>query len=344
MDNFLEIDLNEIASKQISEKISSLESDLSKARKTIASQKDEISVLTKKNESAKTAIYLLDYLRDAFSKIEKSEETDGGWFNSKQKNQFLFIESALLNIFHISKEANGWYSSRNDGSLCVHLAVNYYSKKDIVISLLQMIMPNCDKEVAFIRSFRMPYDYTKEEVISYVKSPNYNTNGVIYEIGQYWIERGASKVNMPHSLIMQSPFITDDDVFQILLDTIKKQGSNYYYLFALPVYNKSLTTEQIKAMGECIIKTPVSVLSYDPVKVFVANNLLSFSANTLDYLYGFSESDNQFRMFYWEKFPTEYQMKYLKSKNMEEVLKILTNYSCKWTIEQKKEFLKEYTN
>jgi hypothetical protein len=37
----------------------------------------------------------------------------------------------LKNIFNIEKEAKGWYCSRNDGRLDVHLAVNFYSKKEI---------------------------------------------------------------------------------------------------------------------------------------------------------------------------------------------------------------------
>lgn len=344
MNNLLEIDLNEVASKQIAEKISSLEKELTNARNKNSEQYKEIIALKKQVDNSKIALGLLDYLRDEFSKIKQSEEDKNGWFKSRQQNQFLFIEEILLNIFNIKKEANGWYCSGNDGGLAVHLAVNFYSKKETVIDLLKIIMSDCSKEVAFIKSFKMPFDYTKEEIIQYVKEPKYNTNGCIFGIGRYWIESGAGKKNMPHDLIMKSPFILEDDVFEILLNSIKKKVSNYYYLFALPKHNKNVSKEQFIALGECLLSIETKVLNYEEVNRFIAENLKNFSNKTLDFLYNLIQFDNQFKTLHWGKFPNEYQMRFLKTQPLDEILKLLTNYNCTWTVEQKTNFLKEYTN
>ena len=149
---------------------------------------------------------------------------------------------------------------------------------------------------------------------------------------------------MPHDLIMKNPFILEKDVFDVLINSINKKASNYYYLFSLPIHNKNISEDQIIKMGECLKGLPLSVLDYADVKQFINNNLKLFNNNTLDYLYSLTKSDNQFNTLHWEKFPDKYQMKFLKSKDMNEVLKILTNYSCTWTIEQKESFLKEYTS
>lgn len=342
--NLLEIDLNEFVSKQISEKIGSLEKELINTRNKNSEQYKEIIALKKQVDNSKTALGLFDYLRDEFSKITESEHDDKGYYNSKHKNQFLFIEKILDNIFNIKKEAIGWYSIRNDGRLSAHLAVNFYSNKNIVIDLLKIIMVDWSNEVSFIKSFKMPFDYPKEDVIQYVKAPNYNTNGCIFGITPYWVEYGAGKTNMPHDLIMKNPFILENDVFEILLKSIKGKTSNYYYLFALPKYNKNISNEQLIALGECLIDIKTEVLNYDIVKEFITENLKNFNNKTLDFLYKLIQSDNQYNTLHWEKFPNEYQMRFLKEKPLNEVLKLLTNYNCTWTIEQKESFLKEYVN
>jgi len=344
MDNLLEIDLNEFASKQIAEKIGSLERELIDALNINSEQYKEMSILKKQVDNSKIAIGLLDYLRAEFAKIKRSEDDGQGYFKSKQQNQFLFIERILLNIFNIEKEANGWYCNRNDGSLAVHLAVNFYSKKEVVVNLLKIIMSDCTKDVLFIESFKMPFDYTKEEVIQYVREPNYNTNGCIFGIGQYWIEYGAGKTNMPHDLIMRSPCILQDDVFEMLLSSIKRRTPNYYYLFALPKHNKNISSEQLILLGECLIGMETRILNYDEVNKFISENLRNFNNKTLDFLYGLIQSDNQFKTLHWEKFPNEYQMRFLKTRPLDEILKLLTNYSCTWSVEQKESFLREFTN
>lgn len=343
MENILEIDLNEIANKQITKKIKALEKQVTDCNKTIDLQKYEIQHLKLVNNDSDIANSLLGKLRTAFSEITKSNDTDGGWYDSKQKNQFKFIEAILLNLFGIPKGLTGWQSSRSDGTLAGYLAVNYYNNKATVIELLKALMPNPDREISFIESFKMPFDYPKSDVVKYISAPQYNTNGCIFEISQYWVENGLKPhSNMPHGLIMKNPFILKDDVFSKLLESIDKKVPNYFYLFSLPKYNVLASKKQIEQLGERIINLPKNIIEYDSVKEFVSKHLHDFNKKTIEYLYDKMVTDAQFNMWNWEKFPPEYQMRFLMSKPFEEILKLITGYNCKWSTEQKQSFLDKY--
>lgn len=342
MENLLEFDLNEVVSKQITEKIEGLQSDLKEANAKISGHLSEISRMKKEVDESKKLTWLLEFLRSQYSKIEASEKDSSGYYDSKQKKQFDFIEGIMANVFGINREFAGWYSSRDWGSLAPHLAVNFYSHRELVVSILKLISDNSAKEISFIIEFKMPYDYSKEEVLNYVKSPKYNTNGCVFGVSKYWIEAGAGKTNMPHDLIMRSPFIVEDDVFDAAINTIKKKSNEYSYLFAIPEHNPSVSEDQIKKLGSCLIDLPKGHFEYDPVKTFVKKNMGRLNTETLEFLFKMVSSDNQFKIFDWQNFPNDYQMRFLKSKNIDEVLKIITNYSCTWTIEQKDAFLKSY--
>ena len=189
----------------------------------------------------------------------------------------------------------------------------------------------------------MPFNYSEEDVIKYVTNPHYNTNGSIFGISSYWIERGAGKSNTPHNLIMQNPYILKDDVFELLIKSLQDKVSNYYYLFALPEYNSNISETQIELMGECLLGIPERCFRYDGIKKFISDNTKFFNKKTLDCLYEYI-SDNQFKLLHWESFPEEYQMIYLKSKSLEDVLYLFANNSCRWTMKRKDSFLKEYIN
>lgn len=344
MQDLLNIDLNELVTKEISEKISSLEQENNRQSEVIATQRNEISSLKKTVSNVQIVTGFWDHLRSEYSNITQGKVDKNGWFDSKQKNQFLFIEKTLSNFFNINKEQNGWLSSRSDGGLAVYLAVNFYTHKQEVINLLQVLKDDCSKEVEFIKSFKMPYDYDKSAVIRYVLEPNYNTNRCIFGISQYWIEGGAKKENVPHDLIMRNPFIVEPDVFAMIINSINKRVSNYYYLFALPLYNNHVSKEQIEQLGECLLKMGKSETDYDNVKSFISKFLLRFNNTTLDHLYARISNGNQFNTLHWENFPVEYQKRYLSTMDVQMVLKTLHDYSCKWTTEEKASFLKEYLN
>ena len=105
---------------------------------------------------------------------------------------------------------------------------------------------------------------------------------------------------------------------------------------------KNISESQTQMLGECLLATPTNKWSYDNVKEFITKNLASFNKITLDFLFSKISDDNQFSMLHWEKFPVEYQYQYLMDKPIKQILKLLENYSCKWTEEEKEVFLKQY--
>lgn len=352
--NLLDIDLNDFVSKEIEKKISILEKDLASAREMISKQYSEITTLKKTVSVSETALDLLDHWQTEFSNIKRGDDDNGGWYDSKERNQYLFIEKIMLNIFNIKPEYNGWHSNRSNGSLAPYLAVNFYSNRETLIKLLMCIMKEDNTSsfsygtrdvISFISSFVMPFDYSKSGVIDYVTDPKSNTNNCIFGISCYWVEGKAGKTNMPHDLIMRNPFILENDVFEQLLNTIKKRVPNYYYLFALPKYNKNISPEQIALLGESLLGVTTNVFTNIDVLEFISTNIKQFNNKTLDYLYELVISGHEkLKNFNWEKFPTEYQSKFLMAKPLNEVLTLLNNYNTKWTTEEKESFLKKYLN
>jgi hypothetical protein len=342
MNDLLELDLNDIVTKKIKKEIEFLNEQLKSSRKKNYKLVAEIEDSKKEIKNSDNIIFLFNYLKKQFSKIKEGEHDTNNWYDSKQKNQYIFIKKILSNFFNVKQEYNGWLSHRNDGQLKVNLAVNYYSNKQIVINLLKILMDDYYDKIIFIETFKMPFDYTKDEVIKYVEAPRYNTNGCIYGISEYWINTGAGKSCMPHDLIMKNPYILEEDIFKLLIKTIKEKRGEYYYLFALPQYNNNITQKQINQLGECLLVLDKTKLKYNPIQQFIIDNLKIFNTKTLNFLYKFISSNNQFKTFDWQKFPNEYQMKFLKKKNIEEVLKIIMDYTCTWTLKEKEDFLKDY--
>lgn len=342
MEYTLLFDLNEIVSERINEELASLKETIRNQSVEILSLRKEARENEVKLSNVEHTNILLLKLRENFNGIASSKPDESGWYNSKQKNQYTFIKTIMNDLFGVTEQYGGWKSHRGDGTLKAYLAVNFYDHKDAVINLLKVLKSDSKNDIQFINDFVMPYDYPKEMVLEYVKSPQYNTNGAIFDVSNFWIESGCGKSNMPHNLIMKNPHIVSDDVFSELINSINKKVSEYNWLFSVGKYNENVGENQIQMLGECLVTTPTNKWSYDNVKEFINRNLTSFNKTTLDFLYSKISDDNQFSMLHWEKFPVEYQYQYLMDKPIKQILKLLENYSCKWTDEEKEVFLKQY--
>ena len=350
----LQIDLNEFISQKVKDNIFSLEEEITELKKRNNTQAKELDIIRTERKKYENSLTLLTYIQRNFSNIKETTEEDE-WHGSKKENQYNYIEKILLNIFNIKQEQNGWYCHRNDGTLVTHLAINYYHNKDIVINLLNVLLPennsiydnNTTYIISSIKNFKMPYDYDKQDILKFVKNPHRCTNGEYFGINKYWIDYGATKdKNTPYDLLMRNPHILDEDVFEIILEKLrcKNQYSEHYLLYVLPKYNHLLSKEHIELMGECLLNIPKTFFKYDTIKDFIITNILKFNNKTLDYLYQFIGIANYHEQIYWGCFPVEYQMKYLKDSKTIDILKMLTERNCKWTLEEQEKFLREYLN
>jgi len=344
-ENIINVDLNIFISDEIKKQISDLKEELASAKLKIRSLSDENSKQKKDVDSANKIMTetnngrkLLLHIKDNFDKIEATPKDEDNYGKLKKENQFLFIEKMLLNLFGIKIEAKGWY---NGTSLGTNLAINYYSNKTPVSELLNIF--GCDETtISTVRDLVMPWDYSKSEVMAFVKNPESNTNGYMFGITEYWTEYGAKKRNMPYDLIMKNPFILEEDVFSELIKTItSKRNSNYPYLFALSKYNADITPNQIELLGSTIPSLCNKDLP-DVIKQFIEIHLKDFNDYTLEFLITKVNSTNQFSTLHWNKFPNKYQGRFLMEKNINEIIQLLSHYSCTWLKEDKEAFLAEY--
>ena len=345
---YLEIDLNDIASEAIRKQITKLEGIIKENADKVISLRKEDKKLREFTKIGSDFKDLSDLYVEKFRAIDNVKNKNE-IVKYKQELQFLFIQNILESFFGIHAKFGKWFGYRG-GSLWGNLAVNYYDHKEVLFKVLRVLNLNPADDffdaslMSKIGSFVMPYDYPKDRIMAFVKAPKYNTNGCIFDPSEYWV-RNPMTENIPYSLLMRSPYILDKDVFSELLDTIRSRKSNWHYLYKLSIYS-DLTKTQINAMGNIIISdiTYYTVNGYDYVKQFVARHILDFSDKIVNALYKDISADNQFKTLNWKKFPVKYQQKYLMSRSFEGIMKILNNYDCKWTDEEKQSFLTKYLN
>lgn len=336
----LGVDLNEIANNAIQGRIDGLQEENQRLQLEVVKLGSEIDVL---KDSLEENHYKQGYLTQLFDKIRKSyselkpkEETDKEYRKNLNQVRYEYIRDIMVFVFGIKEK----YSYVVDGGFCQNLAANFYDNKGYLLFVLNLLAADnsmFNSLNSSIMSFKHPEDFSKEEVLKYVKSPNYNTNGS--HNGHYtWIKGWG----IPHDFIQSNPHMLDEDVFKEVLESIRLKRGESHLLFQMYKYAE-MSDDQIRRMGEL---TPDIIKPRDnpsEMVTFIKDNLHKFSDETLDILFEkHAGHDNQFKLFHWEKFPVKYQQRYLMNKPIDQVLKVIENYSCKWTVEQKDEFLKQY--
>ncbi len=336
--DYLDFDLNEVATKAIQDRIESLETEtttLAEGKLVLSKENKE---LKSKLSDATNANYIAKTIKQTYASITKTEETDDSYAESATENKYNYIKSIMLTLYGI-KEEYSYYGE----CLWRNLAINYYNYKDELISILKLVEKDGNiysgTRIKQIEEFRMPIDYTKAEIMEYVKNPHYCTNGCVYGVGEFYMR---SDNNTPHDLFQVNKYILDNDVFEEIIKTILTKKSYYYYLYSIPKYI-NLPKDKLKILGETLIEEESLKFGViGVIKEFVTNNLKFFSEETLEYLYSKITDKNQYKVLHWEKFPVKYQHRHLMDKDIEKILKIITGYSCEWTLDEKNEFLKMY--
>lgn len=336
MKDILGVDLNEIVSKQVAEKLSELEQTIEDQYETIKDLRSTVHKQSERLKAVENSESLLMEFKQQFNSLQyiKEDREKDIYEKSLSQVRYEFIQDILSNLFNIPKEGHIFRNS----SWSVNLAIYYYEHKNLIISVLSCFGVE-EKILTFIRQYKLPKDWGKEDVLEFVKNPKYCTNGAMFGNSQYW---AGGKENLPYNWIMVNPIITEDDVFEELITSINQSRGQWSDLFAVYKYIK-LSEEQKTKLGDTLLK--ISPKAYtDTIREFIRTNLTSFSKDVKDYLFQFCSDDNQFNLFHWQNFPVEYQQKYLLNKPTANMLSILTNYSCKWSEEEKEEFLKKRFN
>lgn len=344
---FLGYDLNELANKAIQEKINDLEEENNKLDNLVSELQNENEIIKSEIKDtlrkSKLILSIFDGFRETYSSITIDQKEDDNYpRNGISVKRYNYIKNLMVLVYGIETKHDMYY-----GGLATNLAVAFYDNKKELINILSLIEAKGNgifdiSIINFIEKFTMPYDYDKSKIIEYVKKPPYNTNNCMNGINAL-IEYNCT----PHDIIQQSKFIVDEDVFEIIIETISKKRNESYMLFQVYKHNSLITDNHIMEMGKHIfLFIPKSLKKCDmrdSVYHFISDNLHKLDANTVDKLFElYCNNQNNFSLFHWEKFPIEYQFKYLMSKSFDEVLNTTNHYSCKWSQEQKESFYKSY--
>lgn len=325
--DYLDINLNEIATKAIREEISSLESNINRLTKVNRNQHNTINALEKELTSAENFSFITTSIVSQWAECKSVPE------------KCEYIEKIMLWVFGIKKT----YRFHEETGLLRNLSINYYHNKTELISVITLldVKPSSYKFMSgsfidSIKNFKMPCDWNKDKILQFVKSPHYCTNSANYGAGRFYFE---SDENIPHDLIQANNHIVEPDVFDEVINTIEKSRGNSIYLYTIPKYNAAISRDQIKRLGRTLIGRKKF---FDIIGNFVKENMEIFDKETLEYLYLLTSHANEYKIFHWQNFPIEYQQQYLMEKPIMEILKIITHYNCKWTDAQKEEFLRGY--
>jgi len=342
MNDLLNVDLNALVTIAVRKQLEQLENDLSLTREKLRNSEEMVANLGKELYAVSKFSTIANSIRKAYAAIKRGPEDKYGNFDSVHKQRFYFIANLMKVLYRVETKLQ-WINVHNDGKLETYLAVAFYEHKENVISLLSILLDEPDHVIEFIRNFVMPYDYDKADIVEFVRNPHGCTNGVYFGVSQYWMEHGAGRKYTPYDLLMQSPYIVEDDVFQILVNTIISGKSNSRELLAVAEYNALITDDQIAVLGDCLPRFTGHWFEHKTVKSFIKNNILKFNNSALDFLCT-KASTNEYSTVYWYNFPPEYQVKILRGMSFDSLSSALFKTYCTIPVEEKKALLREVLN
>lgn len=344
------LNLNELLEVEISkrtqlldEKLENKVTQVNELKKQLYSQDRKINKLEDKTKENKNSIKFIQQFRSAFKRL-KEEKTDD-YTTPLNRIRFDYISKLLFDFFSIKKE-HKWVASYHDSAslntLCLNLALNYYSNKEILIDIINILFDKENKEITkVINNFVMPYDYNKNELIALIKRIESHTNGSYNYISEFWLRGDAKFSNVPYNLVLQNKLTIEDEIFNILINSIESKISDFYYLYEVAKY-QNLSDIQMQRLGETLISTSTSYYKYTEIEDFISTNLINFTDKTIEYFLTLATTDNQFRIFHWTKFPKKHQIGFLIKKSYTEISKFFNERSCNWTKEEQEDFYKLY--
>lgn len=330
MTKYLDIDLNEVVNEQVRKELEEKDYQIELLKK----EKSELSKALNKSaaelKKADLAHFFITALKIQFDSIQNTKDDNGYSKNDIYELKFNFIGKAAA-LMGVNKWE--WYRSLKS-SLCINL----YDYKDVASTIcpLFFIDQSTTKDVI---DFVMPYDWSKEKILSFLEKPHVCTNSEYFRTLNYWDTQSGE--NTPYGLIFSNKHMLDEDSFSKIISIIEKKSSNWELFLSLPKYSAA-TDGHIARMGRALINIDSRSLQYEDVKNFVSNNLVKFDKETVDYFAHFITTDNQFNSFHWEKFPVWAQRRFLLTQDFPTVVKRLSEYHCKWTDKDREEFMREY--
>lgn len=336
LENLLDIDLNEVVSKAVNDKMRELEREVSELKKGRNENVATIAGLKKKVSEAEDILAMSETVKNRYASIKGTD-------NEQADSKRFEMIAGFMDLAFGEKPA---YGHQHDSPMWANLAVNFHHCRESLCIAVKAIMAEggyttASQIIGNVSAFKMPWDYPKDVILKFVRETPYNTNGVMTGIIRYWLAKGCGYNNVPYDLILKSPFFKDDDVFKEVLAAIKSERAQSDLLFMLPNVNE-LSDDQIKEMGRLVVGKTIHGDS--EMAKFVKKHLHRFDEPTIENLCKRSVDGYGWKLLNYQWFPVKYQKQFLMAKEFKEILHIFSQSGCEWTVDQKREFLSEYLN
>jgi hypothetical protein len=335
LENLLDIDLNNVVTKAVSDKIGALESEINRLNQRVSRQFIEIDDLKKKAKMAAIANGMIDKLRATYAGIKDVKDHNGNITTNSSQGQYTFIRKIAELVYGITLEES------LVSSLYSHTSIAYAARdhKDAVCEILSMVEVSnwCADKINEIRLFRMPSAYSMGEVKAFIQKLPYGYNGNRFGGIRAWIEDRFGANYMPYDMIMKSPYFVSDECFSLVVESIKAKKAYSEDLFALPMYNGAVTDDQIKTLGSLAVDIPIKGHQTDSAHgKFIAKYLHQFHKTDIDKLFEkINLSTTDWSALYWGIFPVEYQMKAFRKMAFKALTELLGNHSGRFTVDNR---------
>ena len=179
-------------------------------------------------------------------------------------------------------------------SLTTKLAYTFYDKKEELIDIMKYLDPSV---VDGIKSYKLPIDYNKKDVIGILTYKDY----VKYD--RIMLEQ-----------FLKNKHIVSTDCTPLIGKAISDGHTNFYDIDEYHDLSSYVKNE----LDSSLLK--ISNRSLFPIE-YIKKNIKTFSSNVLDHLYEYIGEILSYKIF-----PKEYQLKYLKTKSFNFVVGEMLDY------------------
>jgi len=334
VEGILDIDLNDVVSKEIAKRIKSLEKTIASQEKKMDEQYKEIQELKSKAKMANIANGLVENLRKRYAAIVAVKDHKGNVETSEPQGKYSFIRKVAKLVYGIVLDES-LVSSSHSHSALAYAARNHKQEVCDILRLLDSDRWVSDK-IRSIQSFRMPSEFSKSEIMGTIKNMPYGYNGCNFGTITHWVESGFSNY-VPLDLLMKSPHFVADDCFAAILDSIQNNKPHSGDLFALPFYNSHITDDQIKALGALAAAMPVKGRQEETYHgKFIAKYMERFNKEDIEKLFvSMNVGTCDWTALYWGIFPVEYQMRAFRKKTFKDLSYLVSSYGHRFSDGQK---------
>lgn len=332
IDEVLDIDLNDVVSKAIRKQIKQLQKQVADQGKKLYNQSQEIQDLKAKAKVDDAAKEIVESLCKRYAATTATKETSNAYERSALHNQYLMVRDVVKLAY--GKILPEDLTSRREVFNSIVWACKDHKKE--VCSVLLVMDANGTKQLRdSISGFHTPETYSKGAILQFLRKPHRGYNGDHLRCLHHWIGERFSFDYCPYEMLLANPACVQDDVFAIMIESIKAKVQYSEDFFGMPLYNNAATDQQIKTLGSLAAQLTTKQLSKDTeAGTFVAKFMSKFNKEDIDLLFErINMTSTAWSTMYYGIFPVEYQMKAFRKMTFKALKELVQNYSSRYSPE-----------